>query len=46
MGELKDGQYHGHGKLTKKNGDIWVGLWAENEMNGEGSCELANGDHW
>ena len=39
VGEFKEGQYHGQGKLTKANGDILTGSWVAGKMEGKGKFE-------
>ena len=43
-GEFKDGEYHGKGKLTFDNGDVYEGEFKDGEYHGMGKATLANGD--
>lgn len=36
-GEYKDGKKHGTGKMEFPNGDIYHGMWENNQMHGEGT---------
>ena len=42
-GEIVDGLYHGYGKYSWPNGDIYVGQWSMGRKHGEGKYMLANG---
>ena len=37
QGELKDGEFHGHGEITFSNGDQYNGEFSNGKMNGHGT---------
>jgi hypothetical protein len=46
LGELKDGEPHGKGKMGYKNGDVYQGNFEDGKMNGQGKMTLSNGDKY
>ncbi len=45
-GEIKEGKWHGLGKIIRKNGDIVYGQFKDNKLNGQGLNSFANGDEY
>ena len=43
-GEFKNGKRHGKGRCVYPNGDIWVGQYEEDTINGQVTIYCANGD--
>jgi hypothetical protein len=43
-GEWEEGMYHGKGKKTYANGDVYTGPFFEDQMHGKGIFTFANGD--
>ena len=41
-GDWKNGEYHGHGTLTKADGDKYTGNWENGKRNGQGQM-ISNG---
>jgi hypothetical protein len=43
-GELKDGKYHGRGRLVDAEGRKYVGEFRDGRFNGQGKAEMPNGE--
>ncbi len=46
LGQWKDGQKHGKGKMDFAIGDKYIGDWLNNTITGEGIYSFANGDRY
>ncbi len=44
MGQFKDGQKHGKGKIDLASGDCYTGDWSDDKVTGQGVYVWSNGN--